>query len=365
MGSTKLTDLNRLSNTHPHLVKEWHPTKNGLLTPDDVSYGMPKRVWWQCPHGHEWKREIRLRSFGSACPYCTGLLAGTGSSLADKLPEVAKLWDTKKNRPLTPHDVLPGSTRRVWWRCKHGHSWEAVIRELKKRPFCPFCKGFRPTRKNSFGGCYPEKVELWNHDKNGNLTPYDLLPSSNRKVWWRCKQGHEWESSPNGLGGKKYDCPYCTGFWIPWEKSIACHYPELIKFWHPTKNGKRTPEDTTYKSQKRHWWQCPNKHEWNSSLKRMLHVQCCPICNVVFGHVDSNFIRRKNSIIFKPEPGPEQPEKKTVIQPPSLHTCLICGMQFPSLRWHLMATHHISEDEYRKMHDLPDNYPLSAFQKSP
>jgi hypothetical protein len=30
----------------PHLVKEWHPTKNGDLTPDDFTHGSNKKVWW-------------------------------------------------------------------------------------------------------------------------------------------------------------------------------------------------------------------------------------------------------------------------------------------------------------------------------
>lgn len=32
-----------LSVTHPELAKEWHPTKNGILTPDDFTYGSQKK----------------------------------------------------------------------------------------------------------------------------------------------------------------------------------------------------------------------------------------------------------------------------------------------------------------------------------
>ena len=40
--------------SYPHLVKEWHPTKNGELTPNDFTYGSNKKVWWRCPIGHSY-----------------------------------------------------------------------------------------------------------------------------------------------------------------------------------------------------------------------------------------------------------------------------------------------------------------------
>ena len=45
-----------LAETHPELAKEWHPTKNESLTPNDVTPGSKKRVWWKCDKGldHEW-----------------------------------------------------------------------------------------------------------------------------------------------------------------------------------------------------------------------------------------------------------------------------------------------------------------------
>jgi hypothetical protein len=40
-----------------------------------------------------------------------------GQSLADVNPELAKQWHPDKNGDLTPDDVLPGSNKKVWWRC--------------------------------------------------------------------------------------------------------------------------------------------------------------------------------------------------------------------------------------------------------
>ena len=38
--------------SYPHLVKEWHPTMNGDLTPEDITHGSKKKVWWLCSKGH-------------------------------------------------------------------------------------------------------------------------------------------------------------------------------------------------------------------------------------------------------------------------------------------------------------------------
>lgn len=55
----------------PKLVAEWHPTKNELFTPNDVTHGSRKKVWWMCTMcGSEWQARIDGRSAGRGCPYC-------------------------------------------------------------------------------------------------------------------------------------------------------------------------------------------------------------------------------------------------------------------------------------------------------
>ena len=60
--------------SYPHLVKQWHPTKNGELTPKQLIYGSNKKVWWRCHKGHSWETtpNQRTKPSGSGCPYCSG-----------------------------------------------------------------------------------------------------------------------------------------------------------------------------------------------------------------------------------------------------------------------------------------------------
>jgi glutaredoxin len=62
-----------LASCNPELVAEWHPTKNGNLTPQDVTFGSKRVVHWMCSKGHEWSTRVKDRTYSkkpTGCPYC-------------------------------------------------------------------------------------------------------------------------------------------------------------------------------------------------------------------------------------------------------------------------------------------------------
>ncbi len=65
-----LAGFNDLATTHPHIAKEWHPTKNHK-GPHEVAGGTNKKAWWVCPEGHEWFAFINLRTRDRNCPRCS------------------------------------------------------------------------------------------------------------------------------------------------------------------------------------------------------------------------------------------------------------------------------------------------------
>lgn len=71
-----LLDMKRLKKNctlfelEPFLVKEWHPTANGQLTPRNVKIIYPKKIWWVCFESHEWRATIKGRMKGYGCPIC-------------------------------------------------------------------------------------------------------------------------------------------------------------------------------------------------------------------------------------------------------------------------------------------------------
>jgi Probable Zinc-ribbon domain len=56
----------------PEVAAEWHPIRNGNLTPYDVTPGSKRSVWWRCCNDstHEWPADIKNRTAGRGCPTC-------------------------------------------------------------------------------------------------------------------------------------------------------------------------------------------------------------------------------------------------------------------------------------------------------
>ncbi len=149
-----------LSISHPDLAAQWHPTKNGDLTPDTV--GSANKVWWTCPEApdHEWEAVLKSRTSGSGCPFCAGKRVSVTNSLATLQPELAAQWHPTKNGDLTPDMVVAGSEKKVWWKCPEGpdHEWEAILSSRTSGRGCPFCTGKRVSVTNSLATQYPDLV---------------------------------------------------------------------------------------------------------------------------------------------------------------------------------------------------------------
>ena len=269
---------NNLAIKYPELAKQWHNTKNGILTPRHVTTGSGKKVWWKCEKGHEWEATVGHRANGRGCPYCAGKRASVDNCLQILKPSLAKEWHPTKNGDLTPSDVKIFSNKKVWWLCEKGHEYEAVITGRTQGSGCPFCTGKRACSDNSLQTLNPELSEEWHPIKNGSLTPNDVTKGTHKKIWWICEKGHEWETSiHNRLKGT--GCPYCSGRRARIDNSLQTLNPELSKEWHPTKNGKLTPDDVTTFSNQKIWWQCKKGHEWKTTVEKRPRGQGCPFCS--------------------------------------------------------------------------------------
>ena len=70
-GKVIIAGKNDLTTTYPHLALEWHPTKNGDVTPQNVSKGSEFHAWWRCSVcGYEWQVRVKNRVHGSGCNQC-------------------------------------------------------------------------------------------------------------------------------------------------------------------------------------------------------------------------------------------------------------------------------------------------------
>ena len=276
-----------LETTNPEVAAEWHPIKNGNLTPRDVKSSTNKKAWWLCSAGHEWETKIANRHSGTGCPYCSGRLAIVGETdLATMDPKLALEWHPTKNGGLLPRDVMSGAGKKTWWLCDQGHEWEATINSRHRGNGCPFCSGhFVIDGETDLATVHPDVALDWHPTKNGALTPRDVPPGTTKKAWWLCDQGHEWEAQVNSrrIGS---GCPVCAGKRVlVGFNDLATTNPGLAAEWHPTKNGVLTARDVTSGSNKRAWWLCSEGHEWEAVTASRNNGYGCPYCSGRFAIV--------------------------------------------------------------------------------
>ena len=275
---------NSLAVQVPALEAEWDTEKNAPLKFADLTIGSHKKVWWRCPAGHSYDSVVKSRVQGTGCPVCAGrVVLPEENSLAALYPALTAEWDAEKNAPLLPTQVAAGTLRKVWWKCDRGHSWQsAVASRSGGGAGCPICAGHKVMQgENDFASQYPQLAAQWDWQKNGALTPELVPPGSNRRVWWRCEKGHSYPAVIAHRVRSGSECPFCTNRKVlPGFNDLATIEPVVASQWHPTRNGRLTPQQVTSGSSRRVWWLCENGHVWRAVIScRTGKQRCgCPIC---------------------------------------------------------------------------------------
>ncbi len=300
-----LTDKNRLSMTHPEIAAQWHPTRNGHLTPATVSHGSNKEVWWKCNSpecpdaevgGYEWEESIgvrtnpsRKRSKSAGCPACAGKAVTDKNRLSTLYPQIASEWHPTKNDTRTPDDVSYGSNKKAWWLCREcEYAWEVTIADRTvsgkgKGTGCPACAGKVVTDRNRLA-YHKEIAVMVLPGLNDGQKAYDIPESSNKRLNLFCPNHHLFGRSPNGMIRKQddgtwtyLDCPKCN--------TLAFSYPRLIDEWNYSKNKDKTPWDYRKHSPKKVYWICRkcsygSDGEWHAQIaSRAKGGYGCPACS--------------------------------------------------------------------------------------
>lgn len=227
----QLTHVNdSISVTNPEAAAEWHPVKNGALKPEMFTRGSNYNAWWVCSTcGHEWQTKVTTRGVGGCgCPMC----------------RAAKISETKQNK--------------------------------------------KPNGGRSLGEKFPEYVEMWDEERNGSISPFDVSYGSKRTFWFICPEGHSFQAKPNSLTGRRGQtsgCPVCANrvrskkLSTPKEgKSLAELHPELVAEWSE-RNGDLRPADVTAHTSRKAWWVCSScGYVWEARICNRSRGSGCPSC---------------------------------------------------------------------------------------
>jgi hypothetical protein len=281
-SNKKVCEDNCLLTINPNLASEWHPTKNGELTPRDVVPNSHKKVWWICHKGHEWETSVGHRSRGRGCPSChsqaTELELRIFSEMKYLFEEV--LFREKING-IECDIYLPKIRFGIevdgeYW---HRHKCEAdktKVINLRK-------EGVQLLRVREKGLPKISSDDVFFSPKN---IGFDLLKRIVENILKKRElSDFEKDKCDNYLGGKKIKNEKeflklldllpspLPGF------SLFDHYGEISREWHQEKNGTLTPKDVTPKSAKKVWWKCAEGHEWKAYIYSRTNGNNCPFCS--------------------------------------------------------------------------------------
>lgn len=150
----------------------------------------------------------------------------------------------------------------------------------------PYC-GDRKVLKgyNDLRTTHPEIAREWNKERNGDLKPTNVITSSNKRVWWKCKEGHEWSGLiANRARRGKADpgCPYCSGRKVlAGFNDLAATHPGIAAMWHPRMNRRLEPAGVQAVSRKLVWWrgECGHVYQMAVSDRARARSGYCPYCS--------------------------------------------------------------------------------------
>lgn len=279
-----------LAALYPEIAKEWHPSKNGKLTPDLFIPGSSERAWWLCPKcGNEWQASIVNRTKGHSCDICATsrrkitkkdtILSRRGS--IDKKWCLLD-WDYEENE-YGPEYYTNGSGEVVSWRCHNcGYKWKTPIcnRTRDYKNGCPLCSGKEIVSGiNDLPTVKPELMEEWDYENNTEIDPTTVGRGSHEYVSWKCKIcGYRWTAQIyNRANGK--GCPCCANrVVVPGINDLATTDPELAAEWHPTLNSLKPTEVTRGQSKKIYWICAKCGNVWQDTLNYRSRGRGCSKC---------------------------------------------------------------------------------------
>jgi len=199
-GKKILIGFNDLKTTHPKIAKEadgWNPRT--------ITAGSGVKKNWKCKKGHRWTVKVNNRStFQTGCPTCSGhkILKGF-NDLKTSNPELSKEafgWD--------PTSVGNGGHKKVFWKCKKGHKFEAPIENrVRRKDGCPYCSGRQClTGFNDLQTTDPKlAIQALGWD------PKKVTRGSGNSVKWKCPEGHTWMATPNTRTSSNNNGSGCPG----------------------------------------------------------------------------------------------------------------------------------------------------------
>jgi DNA-directed RNA polymerase subunit RPC12/RpoP len=299
---------NSIAGKYPDLVSEWHPIKNGSLTPDQVLCGSRKKRHWQCGLGHEWEATpLNRTSGGSGCPTCA--LSSTSrieirvfSELFTLLSQHTSVEWRQKIDGIECDIVMSDFRLGVevdgfYWHDGKEDKDKAKRRALKR-------SGLRLIRLRD------NRLTALGHEDDVPFSAAsgddEVLHNLALRLADICRDNGELEASKmlrsyaggNLVGDDLYAEMVKTMGRPPKERSFADISPDAALDWDYVKNGALDPKDFYPHSHYPAYWKCKDcSHEWRVTIGSRTAGNGCPNCSSRVATKDHNLLKDDPSVL--------------------------------------------------------------------
>lgn len=146
------------------------------------------------------------------CPKCGRVAAGKSSGKSRMLTHGAFAERAVACCPdIEITGRYAGANTRPTIRCRTcGYTWDAFPATVLRSCSCPCCTNRVAVEGvNDLATTHPQIAAEWNHGRNGELEPTDVVAGSSKRVWWKCRDGHEWQAVVYRRKAGGGNCPIC------------------------------------------------------------------------------------------------------------------------------------------------------------
>ena len=273
-GKIVKAGVNDLESLNPFLAKEWHPSKNGMLMPNEVSVHSGKLVWWQCKYGHEYRCRIADRTNGIGCSVCT-------MHFKKSFPEqiinyyISQYYHTicnYRSHFLGRSEIdifIPELNIGIEY---DGYRFHKDIERDKKKDHLCFLNGIQLYRvRENKCPVYDRTCETFILDDDSDNSFTIIIKCILLRLG--LKETDVDVSRDKHKILETYRNTVISG-------SIADDYPDLAEEWDYSLNGKLKPENIpSTKSKEKYYWLCKKcGYSWKAQLYERINGTGCPVC---------------------------------------------------------------------------------------
>ena len=282
----------------PEIAREWHPTKNGKLTPNQITPSSTKKVWWLCPKGHSYFSIPKSRTGKNkhGCTYCTKHTSEPEIRILSELKWLINEVNSRFKIDGTEIDIfLPNLNLGIEYDGCYFHK-DREVKDLAKNQFL-LSRSIHLIRVREKPLKPLSEIDLV-VDINRPLEKIDLnslfkriIPYADNKIKDKINAYLNKTSFVNEWLFKEYRSYFPSPF--P-ENSLRETNPEISNEWDYDKNYPLRPENFSHGTHHKAWWLCSKGHSYESVIygRAGKQQQGCPYCS-------GNKVGNDNNLVIK------------------------------------------------------------------